>query len=109
MFKVRVAKACTAGETVLLLPLEDERLQSLDILIAPSISKVDGSGYTTVRGVNPHNRPVTVPLLTQVARFIVDPRISGAGLEFTTDEIMERIHLPEGMSRDELQYVRHMI
>ena len=107
--RVRVPKAATGGKNVLILPLEDERLEGLGVLVAPSISAIDSDGYTTVRVINPTQQPVTLALLTPIARFIVDPRISGNDLEFTTDEIIERVKVPDDLSEDERLHVRHMI
>ena len=107
--RCRTPKAVAAGSDVLILPLEDERAKSLDFLVAPALCRVDESGYVVIRCLNPHRRKINVSLLSQVARFVVDPRISGADLEFTTDEIVERINLPTDLSPEELQYVRAMI
>ena len=107
--KVRVAKAATVGKTIGIFPLEDADAQHLDVMIAPSIGEVDENGYTTVRGINPHNRPVSLAVLTQIARFVIDPRVSTLSLEFTTDEIIERVHLPTDLTHDELTYLKAMI
>ena len=107
--KVRVAKAATVGKTVGIFPLEDADAQHLDVMIAPSISEVDENGYTTIKGINPNSRPVSLAVLTQVARFVIDPRVSTLSLEFTTDEILSRIHLPSNLTASEMEYLRAMI
>lgn len=107
--ELRCPKACTVGEQVLALPLEDDSLAPLDILIAPTLCKVDEKGMITVRGINPQTRQVSVNMLTKVCRFVIDPRVSGADIEFTTEEIMERIHVSEKLTADERAYLRCMI
>ena len=107
--RCRVPKAATVGKEVLILPLEDERLQDLGVLVAPSVSTIDSDGYCTVRVINPSLQPIVLPLLTPLARFVVDPRVSGADLEFETDEILELIHLPPDITEAEREYARKMI
>ena len=106
---VRVPHEAVAGHDLAMLPLEDARAPDLGLLIAPGLARPDKRGMVPIKVVNPSQEPKRIPVLTPLARFMVDPEISGAGIEYTTDEIMERINLPKDSTEEELQWIRHMI
>ena len=109
MLKVRVPAAALTGHDVAVLPLDDDRLTNLPIMVAPSLGRPDKDGYIWVRVINPSQRKVRISQLTPLARFIVDPKISGADLEFTTDEIIDKITLEPGCSQLHRDDIKHML
>ena len=106
---VRVPAAALLGHDLAVLPLEDERLGDLGVLLAPVLTRPNEEGYIPVRVINPSLRPVIIPVLTPVGRFIVDPRIAGSDIEFTTEEIMQRINIDADCSEKDLELIRKMI
>ena len=107
--RVRVPKAALEGHDLAVLPLEDSRLGDLGVLLAPCLARPDADGYIPVRLINPSTRPISIPVLTPVARFIVDPSIAGADCEFTVDEILERINIEEDATEADREHIRQMV
>ena len=58
---------------------------------------------------NMSSREKEVPLLAPIGRFMVDPKAEGRDVEFTTDEIMERVNIAEGISDSDRVFIRKMI
>ena len=52
-------------------------------MVAPCLARPDKEGYIWIRVINPAQKRVRISQLTPLARFIVDPKISDADLEFT--------------------------
>ena len=50
-----------------------------------------------------------IPLLTPVARFIVNPSVSGVDLAYSVDEILERVHLNTSITEEDREFVRSML
>ena len=107
--QLRVPVSATEGYDLALLPLEDERLTDLGILIAPTLQRADKRGYVTVRVINPHQQPVVIPPLTPVARFVIDPKARSLDVEFEVEEILARIHLPGDITEGDRHLVRRML
>ena len=92
LIKCRIPAASVEGHTLAILPLDDSRVDSVGVLVCPALVTPE-DGHVWVKVVNPSTRPVNIPLLQPIARFIVDPVIGGKDLEYTVDEIMEQIHI----------------
>ena len=107
--RVRVPAAALLGHDLAVLPLEDDRLNELGVMLAPCLARPDKDGYITVRLINPSLRPVVIPVLTPIGRFIVDPRIAGKDIEYTVDEIMERCSLEPGCTEEDRALIKEMI
>ncbi len=106
---LRVPSAAVSDAPIALLPLEDARLKDLHVLVSPGISQPTADGYVNCRVINMALHPVEIPKLTPVARFILDPRLTNADIEFTVDEILEKIHVRDGLSEGELLKLRAML
>ena len=107
--EVRLPAAALKGHKVLILPLDDHRVQELDVLVSPGIYDVSDEGTIKVRVINTSTRKVSVPALAPVARFVVDPRAYDTDLEYTTDEIFENITVDGTRSQEELEYLKVML
>ncbi len=79
------------------------------MVVAPSIAVPDKDGYVDVQVINAGVHPIRIPLLTPVARFIVDPRVTEVDLEFTTAEILEKINVPDDLSPENRIMLTDMI
>ena len=106
---VRVPHVGVAGSPIALLPLEDARADELGVLMAPALVQPDQYGMVPMRVINPSTKPVMIPLLTPVARFMVDPKVSGADVKFSVEEIMKKCHIDDVSSEADLQLIRRMI
>lgn len=110
LVRCRVPAASIEGHSILVVPLDDDRVKSLGVLVSPGIYLPDKDGYVRISVCNPHpTKAVNVPMLTPVGRFIVDPSVSQRSLEFTVDEIMEKINLPGDLSDEDRFEVKEMI
>ena len=107
--RARVPAAALGDKPLLILPLEDERLQSLHVMLSPGIYKPDEEGYVYVRVINPMQHPVRVAHMAPIGRFIIDPSIKDADLEFTSEEIIETIQMDPGCSRLRREDVLYML
>ena len=106
MLRVRVPAAAIAGHDIAVLPLDDDRLENLSIMVAPSLARPDAEGYIWIRVINPAQRPVRISQLTPLARFVVDPKITDSDLEFSVEEIVDKIHVEPGCTdihRDDIK------
>ena len=109
LIEVRIPAAALKGHSVLILPLDDHRVQELDVLVSPGIYEVSDEGTIKVRIINTSTRRVSVPALAPVARFVVDPRAYDTDLEYTTDETFENITVDGTRSQDELEYLKAVL
>ena len=109
MLQVRVPAAAVAGYDVAVVPLDDERLEGLPVMVAPCLARPDKDGFIWIRVINPSQQRVRISQLTPLARFIVDPKITGADLEFTTEEIIDKITIEPGCSEVHRADIRHML
>jgi hypothetical protein len=109
LIEVRLPAAALKGHSVAILPLDDHRVKELGILISPGIYQVSDEGTIKIRLCNPSTRKVSVPALAPMARFVVDPRLHDTDLEYTTEEIFERITVDRTRSQEELDYLRKML
>ena len=104
----RVPKAAIEGHDIAILPLEDERYGDLGVLVAPSVqTPVDG--YVRVRVINTSQRPVSIPVLAPMARFIVDPTIAGTDLEFTVEEIVSQVNTDDTITAEDRAHLIEML
>ena len=108
VIRCRVPAAALEGHTLAILPLEDSRIESLNVLVAPALV-VPENGYVYIKVINTSTHPVNIPLLQPVARFIVDPTIGGRNLEFTLDEIMDQINVDSSCTDEDKQHIREML
>ena len=110
LIRLRIPNAAVGKGPLALLPLEDARLKDLQILLSPGLVEPDSAGYVTARVINMNpTRPVEIPKLTAVGRFIVNPSVINADLEFTVDEILEQVHLRDGLSQGDRDKIRNML
>ena len=109
IIRVRIPAAATGDRTLALVPLDDERVKELPFLIAPCLVKPDADGFAPLRVINPSRKKVRATDLQAVARFIVDPEISGIDLEFTEDEIIDRITVDAGCSAYNHEQIRLLL
>ena len=91
--RVRVPSVGVGGSSIAYEPLGDGRERELGVLVASGIANVDQQGYVKIRVVNTSRKPVRIPLLTPLARFIVDPEIKRLDTQYNTSEIMNEIHV----------------
>ena len=107
--RLRVPFAAKGTGPVALMPLEDLRLKDLGVMMAPGLSEPDEEGYVVCRVINLKQHPVELPKLVPIARFIVNPKVTNADIQFTIDEILEKIHLRDDISPSELEKIRVML
>ena len=105
--RLRVPAAAIDGYDLAVLPLEDGT--DLGVRVAPTLQRADKDGYVTVEIINTSQQKAVIPMLSRVARFIVDPSIAGTDLEFTVDEILEQVAVDSTLSEDDLDHVRTML
>ena len=91
--KVRLPCSMPVDRSVGIVPVEDPMLPDLGVLIAPTIEHADADGYVWVKVMNPTRRSVQIPLLRPVVRFIIDPELVGPVVEFTSEEVMQKIKI----------------
>ena len=109
-FKVRVAKAVTQeGMRVGVTPLVDERLQQLGVHLCPFLGLPDEDGFVELTLINTTAVDVSVPLHTPVGIFSADPAKGDADLEFTVNEIMEKVNLPPNPTAKDREHIRKML
>ena len=93
LIKCRIPASIAQGVDVALLPLEDSALPDLGVLVAPCVQKPTGDGYAWARVVNTSREAVSIPMLTPIARFIIDPRTSPLSTEYDIEQVMSKIHI----------------
>ena len=106
---VRVPSCCPKGSELVLLPLDDTRAADLGVLVAAGAATVNNDGYVKIRVINPNLHKVRIPLLSPIARFIVDPVLLGLDTPFTTAEIMDKVKINPDLSPADVQLVEQMI
>ena len=107
VISARAPSGAPAGTSVLLTPLDDLRAD-IGVLVSHSCNTVDERGYLKVRVVNPHNRKVTLPLMTPLARVSVDPDVVAVRPEFDVDEIMAGINVGPELDDADVSSLRAM-
>ena len=108
--RVRVPASLMGDHEVCVVPLDDERLDTLrGLTIYSTIQKPDKDGYVDVVVQNTSGREIEVGLLTAVGRFQVDPQRVESEMEFTVDQVMELIHYEEDSSATDLSLIRSMV
>lgn len=107
--KVRTPFVAKAGDRVAILPFTDERAHNLGVVVNCGVQIVDDSGYLTILVTNLNKRSVTIPLLTAIAQFQMDPTIEDTDFEYTTDEILGKINIDPDVTDDDLIHIRHMV
>ena len=93
LIKVRVPASLVKQNTLALLPLESQEYGDLGVLVAACVTKADKDGYVWARVINLSKQPVNIPMLTPIARFVIDPDVGGVDAEFETAEIMDQVHI----------------
>jgi hypothetical protein len=91
------------------MPLDDTRAADLGVLVASSVSTVNHEGYVRLRVINPNLHRVRIPLLSPIARFIVDPILLGLHTPFTTEEIMKKVNINPALSAADVKTTESMI
>ena len=109
MIRARIPHCAQFAKTIAIVPLADERANELGILVAPSLNVPDKDGYVDVRVINVTRAPVPLSQGTAIARFIVDPAVEENDVEFTTDEIMQKINIAAHATEEDLTYIRRMV
>ena len=92
---VRVPSHVPTGATVLITPLEASDVRAdIGVMVSHGLETVGPDGYVRVKVVNPHERKVTLPIMTPLARFTEDPATLAALVpEFDVDTIMEQANI----------------
>jgi hypothetical protein len=81
------------------LPLDTTDYGELDVLVCPTMAMPDKDGMLPVGVMNLQGQAVSIPMLTPIARFVIDPELSGIEVEFETADIMDKCHVgPKGTS-----------
>ena len=80
LIRVRVPAAALGDHPIFVLPLEDDRLKSLPVLVSAGIYKPDPQGFVHLRVINATQQTVRIAQLSAIARFIIDPSIKDADL-----------------------------
>ena len=106
--KLRVPASMPRDRPLAVLPLEDAQRVELGVLVAPTIETPSEDGFIVAMVINPTREAVRIPLLTPVARFIIDPQLSGPETEFNVDEVMERVHIGP-QAADDRAKIRDML
>ena len=96
LLRVRVPAAALGDHPILVLPLDDDRVKALPVLVSAGIYKPDTEGFVHLRVINPTQQRVRIAQLSALARFIIDPSFKDADLEFTSEQIIENITLSPG-------------
>ena len=109
LVRVRVPAAALGNHPILVLPLDDDRVKSLPVMVSAGIYQPDSDGYLDLRVVNPSQQPVRIAQLSALARFIIDPAIKDADLEFTSEEIIENVQLEPGCTQLKREDILHML
>ena len=109
LIRCRVPAAALGNHPILILPLDDDRLEALPILVSAGIYKPNEDGFVHIRVINPSQQPARVAQLAAIARFIIDPAIKDADLEFTSEEIIENIHRDPGCTHLMREDILHML
>ena len=109
LIRVRVPAAALGDHPILVLPLDDDRLKSLPVLVSAGIYKPDPQGFVHLRVINATQQTVRIAQLSAIARFIIDPSIKDADLEFTSDEIIESVQTQPGCTHLMREDILHML
>ncbi|KAL1521795.1 hypothetical protein AB1Y20_021448 [Prymnesium parvum] len=106
---VRAPAALLEGFDVAVLPLEDERRNDVGVAVSPGLYRPDENGMIHIRVVNASTRPVAIPMLTPIARFIIDPKSDDSDIQFTTEEILEKINIEENCTAEDRAKIAKML
>ena len=109
LIRCRVPAAALGNHPILVLPLDDDRVHALPVMLSAGIYQPDAGGYVHLRVINPSQRPVRIAQLSALGRFIIDPAIKDADLEFTSEEIIKNVQLEPGCSHLQREDVLHML
>jgi hypothetical protein len=93
IIQVRLPATIDESEQVALMPLESSDYGDLGVLVSPVLVSPDKDGMVPCRVINVSTEPITIPMLTPVARFMVNPTKAGVDVEYETAEIMEKVHI----------------
>ena len=108
LVKCRVPASIAKGVDVALLPLEDASLPDLGVLVAPCVQKPTDDGFVWARVCNTSREEVSIPMLTPIARFIIDPRTQPLATEYDVDQVMAKINIGN-LSTADLAKCRSML
>ncbi|MDC0525694.1 reverse transcriptase family protein [bacterium] len=108
LVKCRVPASIAKGADVALLPLEDATLPDLGVLVAPCVQRPTEDGFVWARVVNTSREEVSIPMLTPIARFIIDPRTAPLATEYDVNQVMEKINIGK-LSDSDLAKCRAML
>ena len=76
-----------------IVPLEDKATYGdLGVLIAPTVASTH-DGVAHVRAINFSGKRVSLPLLTPIVRYIIDPTYTTLRTEYDPDALMDTIHV----------------
>ncbi|KAL1508652.1 hypothetical protein AB1Y20_004748 [Prymnesium parvum] len=106
---VRAPAALLEGYDVAILPLEDERREDVGVAVSPGMYRPDAKGMIHIRVVNASLRPVAIPMLTPLARFMIDPRQGDKDVEFSVGEILKHINIDPSCSDEDRGKIAKML
>ena len=105
--KVRFPAAAMDGHDVAIVPIESG--PDLGVLVSAGMHRPSADGYTWVKLTNRTQQNQSIPMLTPIGHFIVNPAIAGTDLEFTVDEIIDQVHKGDSWTAADLACVKDML
>ena len=100
LLELQLPASICRDKPVAVVPIDDIKTYGdLGVLIAPAVL-TPHNGVIHVRAINVSRRPVNIPLLTPLVRYIIDPKTSQLEVEYTPEEVMDNIHVGPTDSSD---------
>ena len=110
VIECRVPSGVPVGSTILLTPLEASDVRSdIGVLVSHGLERVRPDGTVPVKIINPHHRKVTLPIMTPLVRFTVDPMIAQVEPEFDADSIMKQVNIGPEVTEEMRAQIAQMI
>ena len=104
--QVRAPAVAKPGYRLGFVPFPDPKLR---VNAIPNTVVLDESGMMDIELVNVSDREASVGTLARLGEFIVDPRVSGLDIEYSIDEVLEKVNLPEHPTEEGMRHIRLMI
>ena len=87
-------------------PLEGEGFHTTNILVQPALVRPTADGYVPIGVINTTMRDLPVPVLTPLAYFVVNPSIANQDVQYTVEEILQKIKVAGNLSQEQLSDVK---
>ena len=93
LIPLQIPFSLLGNKKVGIVPLEDKATYGdLGVLIAPTIATAK-DGLVHVRAINYSGKRVSLPLLTPIVRYVIDPTYTLLHTEYDPDALMDAIHV----------------